>query len=534
MAGPSNSYTNVFGGTPVQPTNPSYLFYTLSQATTTLSWPIQFQDTNNVTASIMNVVSEEAGYDLVLPDATIVGTGTTLLVFNTGSDSFNIQDSGLNLISAVPASAAYMFILTDNTTSRGQWIIDPFGGGTLAVTSVAATAPAQGFTITGSPITNSGTLVFALNDDLLALEDLNSTGYAIRTGNSTWATGELTTANTNLTITNPDGVASNTLFTVGPNLAGLNTVISDALTGGNIAISNNSITSTVGGIAISPIINSNASITTTGTGDILLNGISITSAGAVTGIANLTLTNLTATTIATSGLTPLSLTGNTISSTAIGSNINIIPYGGGTGAATNIVLGSATGINIQATSGVVTNNVISNVGSLSFGAGSTFSLSSTGSISTTAGGITISPSINNNLTVTTTGTGEINLKGVGIDSSNNVTGINNLTVNGTITSNQVAKAYLYASFSGSTVTITKSFNVASVVGNNGSFTITFTSPIINPCPIPGVVQSPAGSAIVLITISAINSPNSIVVRSYIYGSGSVQNNTAGTFTVVVF
>ena len=44
------------------------------------------------------------------------------------------------------------------------------GGGSGTVTIVAATAPAAGFDIAGSPITTSGTFVFTLDNDLAAVE----------------------------------------------------------------------------------------------------------------------------------------------------------------------------------------------------------------------------------------------------------------------------------------------------------------------------------------------------------------------------
>lgn len=74
-------------------------------------------------------------------------------------------------------------------TVDGTW--EPFGGsgggGGGSVTSIAATAPAAGFTISGSPITSSGTLVFTLADDLSAIEGLSGTGFAKRTGTSAWS-----------------------------------------------------------------------------------------------------------------------------------------------------------------------------------------------------------------------------------------------------------------------------------------------------------------------------------------------------------
>jgi hypothetical protein len=60
-------------------------------------------------------------------------------------------------------------------------------GGT--VNSVSVTAPASGLTVTGSPITTAGTFVFALNNDLAALEALSGTGVAKRTGADTWTVG---------------------------------------------------------------------------------------------------------------------------------------------------------------------------------------------------------------------------------------------------------------------------------------------------------------------------------------------------------
>lgn len=63
------------------------------------------------------------------------------------------------------------------------------GGGTGTVTSVAVTQPAEGLTITGGPVTTDGTLVFALADDLAAVEALETTGLVRRTAANTWTAG---------------------------------------------------------------------------------------------------------------------------------------------------------------------------------------------------------------------------------------------------------------------------------------------------------------------------------------------------------
>ena len=83
-------------------------------------------------------------------------------------------------------------------------------GGT--VTSVAATAPAAGFTISGSPITTSGTFVFTLANDLAAIEALTGTGIPARTGTDTWALRTIT-AGTGISVSNGDGVSGNPTIT---------------------------------------------------------------------------------------------------------------------------------------------------------------------------------------------------------------------------------------------------------------------------------------------------------------------------------
>lgn len=97
-----------------------------------------------------------------------------------------------------------------------QWYIDwegnavkfLSGGGSGTVTSVSATAPAAGFTISGSPITTSGTFTFTLADDLAALEAISGTGIAVRTASNTWTTRAITSG-TGISVANGDGVASN-------------------------------------------------------------------------------------------------------------------------------------------------------------------------------------------------------------------------------------------------------------------------------------------------------------------------------------
>jgi hypothetical protein len=98
------------------------------------------------------------------------------------------------------------------TWNGSTWVPNSVGSGT--VTSVAATQPSAGLTITGTPITGDGTLVFALANDLAGVEGLTGTGLAVRTGDGTWNTRTLTYSGGegmpfNVNVSNGSGVGGN-------------------------------------------------------------------------------------------------------------------------------------------------------------------------------------------------------------------------------------------------------------------------------------------------------------------------------------
>lgn len=98
-------------------------------------------------------------------------------------------DSGTSF----PASpnAAELFYRTDNTTlyyyNGSSWIAISSTNGT--VTSIDLTAPAAGITVSGGPVTTSGSITLALADDLAAVEGLSTTGIVRRTASNTWTAG---------------------------------------------------------------------------------------------------------------------------------------------------------------------------------------------------------------------------------------------------------------------------------------------------------------------------------------------------------
>ncbi len=86
----------------------------------------------------------------------------------------------------VPAPAAGDAAASKYLKADGTWATIAGGG---SVTSVGITAPANGITVSGSPITSSGNMTLALADDLAAVEGLATTGIVRRTASNTWSAG---------------------------------------------------------------------------------------------------------------------------------------------------------------------------------------------------------------------------------------------------------------------------------------------------------------------------------------------------------
>jgi hypothetical protein len=156
------SYTDIFGGGTVQPSQVSYQQYILTEDIT-LVWPTSFVDSPFVTARIIDVEPTLEDLTLTFPDATEISVGYDLILNNVGENDLTVNNNEGSLIfTSGMGSLTYLYLI-DNTTTGGTWRVSPFAGGSSAVTQVAATTSTPGFTITGSPITSSGTLDFELS-----------------------------------------------------------------------------------------------------------------------------------------------------------------------------------------------------------------------------------------------------------------------------------------------------------------------------------------------------------------------------------
>lgn len=149
------TYTNPFTGQTVNPSQVSYESLTLS-ANTLLDWPIN-GTTGTPTANIIDVTASTAGLSLILPPATQVSTGQTVLVRNTGSNAFTVTSYaatgvGATIVSISSGVAQYIY-LTNNSTTAGTWASVTLGAGTSAANASALAG--YGLLATGTTLNQS-------------------------------------------------------------------------------------------------------------------------------------------------------------------------------------------------------------------------------------------------------------------------------------------------------------------------------------------------------------------------------------------
>ena len=120
------SYTDVFGGAPIYPSEISYSALTLT-ADVVLSWPEETSTDVNLATRIIDVSASSAGFSIFLPDATKSGTGNTILFNNLGAQTFLVKDStGTQVVSIAPGTQWQVY-LSSNSTVAGTWVSLQYG-----------------------------------------------------------------------------------------------------------------------------------------------------------------------------------------------------------------------------------------------------------------------------------------------------------------------------------------------------------------------------------------------------------------------
>jgi hypothetical protein len=139
------SYTQVFGGTTLYPSDVSYLALSLT-ADTTLEWPLESSTLAPVAASIIDVTPTGA-FAITMPDATLTAPGQTVLFNNLGPSTVLVKDASGGTILSMLAGTQWSVYLASNATVAGTW---------RTFQSGASTAQAQASALAGFGIIATG------------------------------------------------------------------------------------------------------------------------------------------------------------------------------------------------------------------------------------------------------------------------------------------------------------------------------------------------------------------------------------------
>ena len=145
------SYVSPYTGQTISPSQVGYESLSIT-ADTVLQWPIN-GNSADVVANIIEVSASSDGLSLIMPPATEVSDGQSVLIRNIGTHTVNVKNSGLGAITTVAPGIAIYIYLTDNTTVNGTWSNVTFGAGTSSAD--AATLAGYGLTAIGATLNES-------------------------------------------------------------------------------------------------------------------------------------------------------------------------------------------------------------------------------------------------------------------------------------------------------------------------------------------------------------------------------------------
>lgn len=147
------SYTSVFGGNTIYPSDVSYLAVALD-ANIELEWPLESSGELPPAARILDVTPDTSGWNIVLPDATLTGAGQTILFNNlSGAESFFVTDFAGNTLATVDFGEQWQVYLAATTTAAGTWRVFRYGASTATVQPSALAG--FGLTVTDSTLSQS-------------------------------------------------------------------------------------------------------------------------------------------------------------------------------------------------------------------------------------------------------------------------------------------------------------------------------------------------------------------------------------------
>lgn len=134
------TFTTVFGGTTIAPSNATFLLLPMA-ADVTLDWPIEQAMSGLVVADTVEVQASSPGLNINLPDARQVSTGYTTLFNNTGANTVAVKDAAGNTLLSLVSGTAWVLYLQDNSTEAGVWRIFQLGASVSVAVAAALAGP---------------------------------------------------------------------------------------------------------------------------------------------------------------------------------------------------------------------------------------------------------------------------------------------------------------------------------------------------------------------------------------------------------
>lgn len=122
------NYTNPYTGQTINPSQVGYESLSIS-TDTVLEWPIN-GNVSDVVANIIEVTATTTNLKLIMPPATQVSAGQSVLIRNIGSNPFTVVKSNSATIATINSGIAEYIYVTDNNTEAGNWGAVVFGAGT--------------------------------------------------------------------------------------------------------------------------------------------------------------------------------------------------------------------------------------------------------------------------------------------------------------------------------------------------------------------------------------------------------------------
>ena len=165
----TSTYTQVFGGTNIYPSDVSYLAFSLTTTDVVLAWPVETNAPNALAdypaARIMDVSCTALSRNVFMPPANQAGVGECALFNNTGTVQFTVVNSVGGVICTVLPGTLWQVYMTSNTTAAGVWVAYQFG----STTSSANAAALAGFGLKAITTTlNQAITVLQLNSSYTA------------------------------------------------------------------------------------------------------------------------------------------------------------------------------------------------------------------------------------------------------------------------------------------------------------------------------------------------------------------------------